>query len=383
MRPWIALAALALGFALGFAVGGAGGAAPEEFVPRRDLERVERRLDDAEARAVRAEQALAVAERGRAAVPPDGGEPPANGDPGRPPRLPESERAQRVRDLVAKVSPKFDEGDGEGLLEILRSLAQIVPEGREAAMEVALRVHEDLQGPKSLGLDEVGFYSTLGDSAVRELMVWSLANPSPAGFRVLAAWSLPWVLPREGAIETLTGALLAESDAGVQQALVASLGKMRDSRVDAALGAIFRDPARDPAIRERVTFALATSPDPEIVALLVRAAESDPDERVRAAARIALPLARPPVDGYALTVVYPDGAGAAAGLRPGDIVVRYDGTPVVTTEQFLSAIEEAASPPEGAAETVTVLVVREGHETTLAARRGRLGVQGRTVRKQP
>jgi hypothetical protein len=391
MRSTSSALTLLLGIAVGFGGGWILGRGSEaESVPREEFERLERRLDEALARAARKDPPPAPprapsatedpASRGGHAAPPQNGADVAPANDGGGP-APDPERAREVRDLAATIDRRFEERDGEGLLEVLRKLSLVVPEGREAAMSLTLRLLRDVRGERALGIDEVTFYSTLGDSGTRDLLVWSLAHPSPAEFRVVAAFCLPWVLPREAALDSLVRALRGEKDATVQQALVGALWRMRDSRVDAAVAALFLDRALDPAVRARAASILGETKDEAVVRALREAASSDADPRVRAAARGALQLREPPVDGYALLVVYPDGAAAAADLRPGDIIVTYDGRPVRTTDEFQAAIEAASETADGARETVEVAFLREGAEALASVRRGKMGIQGRVVRK--
>lgn len=384
MRSWIVVVTGLAGLGLGFVLGRAGTGASDDVVPRRDLERIERRLDEAMARIERAERPAPPPVRGTApnsdATAAPGGPGPTTPPASAPTAGPATDRERAVATLVAGTAARWETHDGEGLLDVLRKLSAIVPEGRGAAMDLAARIHDDLRTDRSLGIDEVTLYQSLGDGDLRDLMIWALENPSPPGFRTLAAWSLPWVVPRERAISVLTEGALRETDPTAQQAFVASLARMRDSRVDAALGKIFADAARPAELRARIAIALSDAADPAIVEMLREAAAGDADASVRAAAKTVLTLRDPPVDGYALMTVAPDGAGAAAGLRVGDIVTAYDGHPVRTTEEFQAAIEGAAD--DGAPATVTIAFLRAGEPATADVRRGRLGVQGRAVRRR-
>lgn len=236
-------------------------------------------------------------------------------------------RAARVRELSATTEDIFAAGDGREALELLMSLADIVPEGRSPAMALAIRINDDVRGEKTLGLDGFGFYGALGDPGARDLMLWALENESPPGFRVLAAYSLPWVITHDAAIAALSKALQREKDTTVQIAIVGNLANMNDANAEAALVAI---------------------------------------------------LSNEKGDGYLVSLVLPAASAAAAGVRPGDVVTSYDGQPIRSAEDLRAATEGAAG-RDG-----VPLVVHRGPagETQLQIRGGPLGVQGRAVRRK-
>lgn len=287
-------------------------------------------------------------------------------------------RAARVRELTATTDDIFASGDGREALELLMSLADIVPEGRGPAMALAIRINDDVRGEKTLGLDGFGFYGALGDPGARDLMLWALENESPPGFRVLAAYSLPWVLTHDTAIAALSKALQREKDTTVQIAIVGNLANMNDANAEAALVSILSNEKGDGAIRAIVAGTMASSKSAAVVTLLASVAKSDPDERVRASAQAALVARDPPADGYLVSLVLPAASAAAAGVRPGDVVTSYDGQPVRSAEDLRAATEGAAG-RDG-----VPLVVHRGAagETQLQIRGGPLGVQGRAVRRK-
>jgi hypothetical protein len=285
------------------------------------------------------------------------------------------QRAARVRELIASQPVWFERGDGDAALAALRELAALVPEGREAAMQLALAINADVRGEGRLELSDVTFYTGLADRNVRALMGWAIAREeTPAEFRVMAAYSLPWTQDAAQTREQFAEALRTEKSAQVQQALVANLGRLRDPEAERLLGGILADPSRDGALRAQVAAQLATTTDEGIVRALEIAAEKDGDAQVRDAARAALVARDPPASGYLVTGTLPESQAAAAGLRAGDVLVSYDGQSTRTLE----ALREAATAAEGR-ETVDVIVIRDGEEVRMSVRPGRLGVFGRAV----
>jgi len=286
-----------------------------------------------------------------------------------------AEKESRIAALRAQTPLWLDRGDGEAAVAALRELAAIVPEGRQAAMELALLINADVNGEGKLRLSDVQFYVGLGDPAVKTLMDWALVRPeTPSGFRVMAAWSLPWTQPPSKTLEQFARALAGEPSSDVQEALVANLGRLKNPEADRLLGGILADADRDAGLRAQVAGALATTADEGLVRGLEIAAEKDEDPQVRDAARAALVARNPPASGYLVTGTLPDSQAAAAGLRAGDVLVSYNGQ----ATRSLDALRDAAGEASGA-ETVAVVVVRDGEEVTLQMRPGKLGIFGRSV----
>jgi serine protease Do len=60
--------------------------------------------------------------------------------------------------------------------------------------------------------------------------------------------------------------------------------------------------------------------------------------------------------------VDPEGRAAAAGIRPGDVIVEANRTPVATVEELRAAIASAANRP------ILLLVNRDGQHSYVTAR---------------
>lgn len=290
-----------------------------------------------------------------------------------------AERTRRVAELQAQIPVLQDRGDGAGLVETLKGLAALVPEGRAAAMELAVLINEDVSGPGELELSQFTFYTSLGDTAVRDLMVWSLENQGESidDFRTIAVWSLPWVQPPADTIALYAEALRSELAPDVQRGMVYNLAGMKQDAADAVLTEVLVDPTRDATLRAQVATQLATTEDEAVLQALEQAAVSAVEPEVRDAASAALVARDPPATGYLVTGVLPEGQGLAAGMRAGDIVVSYGGT-ATPDQRALQRATGAASPDL----PVEVVVVRGGREVTLTVGAGRLGVYGRGVEQR-
>ncbi len=287
---------------------------------------------------------------------------------------------ERVNALRGQMAAWFEKGQGSIALAALRELAALapdVPEARELAMQLALDMNRDAKGEGRLGLSEFAFYKGMEDPRVRDLMLWSLANPSPAGFREFSAWSIPWSLPAERTIDVFTVALAQERDHAVQRAIVVNLAGMKNPRADAVLADVFRDEDRAATLRAEAALGLAATRDAAVVRSLEEASSGDADPLVRDAARAALVLRSPTATGFLITSAAPQSGAEEAGLHAGDIVVSYAGRAVVDPAGLSEAIGATSGP-----ERVPVVVVRDGREATLLVRPGPLGVQGRGVERK-
>jgi hypothetical protein len=283
-------------------------------------------------------------------------------------------RAARTAELRASFDGWFARGEGEEALEALKELAALVPEGREAAMELAVRINQDVQGEGRLKLSQMVFYTSLGDPAVVALFGWSLENPSPPDFRQMAVYGLPWTQPQEKTLSTFLRLLREDRDQGVQRALVWNLSQMRRPEAEKALAELVRDPSRDAIVRTQALTELALSTEEGIARSIEDVAYGDPDPTVRQAAKAALMMRNPPATGFMITGTLPQSQAEAAGMQAGDIIVSYAGRAV----QSLSDLREAAGGAT-AREGVEVLVIRGGRRVPLQLRPGQMGVFGREV----
>jgi len=283
------------------------------------------------------------------------------------------QRTNRLNEIRGGLATLFQNHDGEKILAALKDLAAIVPEGRDDAMKLAVELNKDVNGAGELHLSMFSFYGALGDPAVRDLMLWSFENQAttPAEFRNLAAWSIPWALKPDDAIARYDAALVHETDHGVQRAIVSNLGSMNTPKAEAVLAKLFGDTTRDPSLRGEAAMALATSNDPAVQRAIETAALGDPEPKVQAAAKLSLIVRDPPATGCLVLQTSTDGNADAAGVRTGDIIVSYNGRAVATNDEI---IKERDAAQAAGAESIPMLVVRDGREVTLTVKSGRLGL---------
>lgn len=291
------------------------------------------------------------------------------------PTLTVEQRLARIREIGAAAPAWFDRGDGKAAIEALQELAALAPEGRVAAMELALKINEDVQGENRLKLGTMTWYTSLGAPAVKDLMVWSLENDSPSAFRQMSAYSLPWTQPVEVTVAQFRKALMKGQEVGVQQAMVWNLAQMRSPAAMETLSDLFNDVNQAPDLRARIAPELAVEGNEELARSLETAALSDPDPTVRRAAKAALVIINPPATGYLITGTLPQSQAAAAGITTGDILVSYAGKPTRNLDELRAAATGATGNEE-----VPVVVVRDGAEVTIYLRPGQMGIYGKDVK---
>jgi len=383
MQPWQRTLMLAASFAAGAVV------ARIVMAPHEDPQEAENRQRKADVRAARIEQLEAEIAALREAKPrrrdavelPKGAVAPGTREPFEDPKkaatspaapdAPTAEaRAKRLNEIRGALHTYFENHEGEKALAALKELAALGPDARDDAMKLAMDINKDVNGAGELRLSMFSFYTGLGDPAVRDLMMWSLDNQasSPPGFRVISAYSVPWVMKPDDAIARFDAALSHEGDRTVQGAIIDNLGSMNTAKAEAVLARVLSDPSRDAALRADAVMALAGSKDSS-VQHDIDAAASDADPRVQSAAKLALVVRDPPATGCLVTQLQPDSNAEASGIKAGDVIVSYNGRGVPTGDDLRREIGAASG-----ADTFPVVVVRDGREQTIQVKPGKLGL---------
>ena len=402
MRPWHAIALTTAALGAGYALGAASASRPADVAAEIDTLRTER--DAAAARAERAEGELAAARDVRRK--PRNGSAEATGDPAASPSAvpgpgvaadaarTEPSGPERLASLKSRLQKALADGvqaratkDGERLLGLLRELAALgrdLPDARDAAMTLALEINKDVNGAGELRLPMQAFYGGLGDPAIRDLMVWSLENQatSSADFRDLSVWSLPWVATPDETIARFDAALAHEPDRTVETDIVRNLAGINSPKAEALLLKVLGESTRDASVRAEAAMGLSTSKDPAAHRAIDLAAGAEADSRFQAAHRISTIVRDPPASGVLVLTTTPEGAAAAAGIGLGDLIVSYNGKAVPTDGDLRREQTAASSTAASGAETVPVVVLRDGQERTIQVKPGRLGVSLRAVAKK-
>jgi hypothetical protein len=379
MKPWLGALLLVVGFAAGFVAAPRGDPGAAEAL-RQERDAMRQRADRAEADLAAARESKPrrrdAVELPKGAVAPDSREP--FEDPKKPPAQPAAPdaptaeaRKKRLNEIRGELHTYFENHDGEKALAALKELAALGPEARDDAMKLAVDINADVNGAGELRLSMFSFYTGLGDPAIRDLMMWSLDNQasSPPGFRVISAYSVPWVMKPDEAIARFDTALAHEGDRGVQGAIIDNLGSMNTAKAESVLARVFGDATRDAALRADAVMALAGSKDPAVQRDIETAAASDPDPRVQNAAKLSLVVRNPPATGCLVTQMQPDSNAEASGIRTGDVLVSYNGRAVPTGDDLRREISAISG-----TDTIPVVVVRDGREQTIQVKPGKLGL---------
>jgi hypothetical protein len=375
----IALGAAAAGSVLTLASVPFGGSA-ERALPgdlRREVEEAREELRHARAERDEARDQLARLRRD----PDDRGE--------RPSAPPGGDlRRRRIEELRAAMDGWFERGDAAAALSALRELVALETDGWPLAIELWLRIRDDSGRDSALHLSDMAAAGALNDPAFVRIMAWALENPAPEDFREHAAWDLPWRRDASLTFEQFARILPGEADPSVRWALVDGLAGLATPEASGALRAMLSDQALDSGLRGMIATRLVglarwlshDEPGAPAGTDLVRAVENvaggDASAEARAAAGAALKALRPAATGFLVTGFRAPGTAAeAAGLRPGDVIVAYDGTPIAGIQTLLPLMQPWRDGPK----TVEVVVVRDGARIALPAPRAPLGIYGLDV----
>jgi hypothetical protein len=388
MKPWQVAALTLTGLAAGFLAGRASGR-PEVSELEATLQR---ERDTLKSRAEKAETELATLRetkrRPRESVQGPPGAIPADTrtpfDEPKPPApakgaLTAEARKNRVNEIRGALAGYVENHEGDKVLAALKELASLAPEGRDDAMKLALDINRDINGSGELQIPQQSFYGGLGEPAIRDLMTWSLENPasSPAEFRQLTGWSLPYVLAPDDVISRYDAALGHESDVSVQTVLVQNLGMMNTAKAESVLTRLLGESARDVSVRAAAAMGLSVSKDPAAQRALDATAAAYPDPRIQTAQKISAVFRDPPASGCLVLGTTSDGSAALAGMKAGDLIVSYNGR-AVPSDADLRREQQAAA----GSDTVPIVVLRDGHETTLQSKPGRLGIDMKAVTRK-
>ncbi len=97
----------------------------------------------------------------------------------------------------------------------------------------------------------------------------------------------------------------------------------------------------------------------------------EPDEQVKRVAASCLKVREASVPGYLVTDIAPTSAAFAAGLREGDVVTSYRGSPIANAKQLGAAMVGL-----GPEEQVALEVSRAGQTVRVALKGGQLWASG-------
>jgi hypothetical protein len=262
--------------------------------------------------------------------------------------------------------------DGKAALALLRDLAAIGEDGDTVAIDVVRRLSREVRRGK-IGITTYDLDKELRSAEMVPLLKRALMDPAAdAGFRAWAVDNLAQS-PNEDTLPFVLSLLDEERDPRVMNGMLGFLEEQSDPQVGAALARALGGQASAEA-RMTIVSALGSAEGAEAGQALERAAASDPDAAVRAAARVELIARNPPVAGYLLTDVVEGSQAERAGLRAGDVLMSYNGTPLGPDVSIAAERDKVR-----AGQAVAVTVWREGAVVEVGLRGGQIGINGRGV----
>jgi hypothetical protein len=277
------------------------------------------------------------------------------------------EAKKRIEELVAKK-------DGKALVKLMHELAALGEPGYMLAIEISGIIAADVQGgSRELGLSQNEFYMAFG-GPMTPLLVWGLQKGEeiPAGFRVGAAWSLPWQKDVDAG-KLFLEVLKTEKNADVARAISQNLEGILKPEMAGDLAAAAKANSEDPAVLAAILGNLGAIGNDEAARYLDEFAASD-NATLRTEAEIALLSIRPPAAGVLITYTAPNSQAEIAGLQRGDIITSYNGQPVTDMDALRDRIEETSGD-----QLVSVTVNRKGEIVTLQLKGSKVGIGGKGV----
>ncbi len=282
-------------------------------------------------------------------------------------------RRRRARELEAEAQLALERGDGPAALDALRALAALGEEGDPTAIDLVKRLSAAVRAGRKIGVTSYDLYRALQSDELVPLLERALEDPtSDPRFRANAVDHLAFSRNAD-TLPFILSLVEQERDPAVLDQMLGYLDEQSDPAVAATLARALGARAT-PGERLSIVQALGRLGGDDAAAALERAAAADPSPDVRAAAQVELVAQRPPVTGYLLSDVVAGSQAAAAGLRPGDVLLAYNGV-AMTPEVSLGAERDRV--PRDA--TVRATIWRGGRTFDIALRAGQIGVNGRAV----
>ncbi len=274
----------------------------------------------------------------------------------------------------ASLKAAFEESlrrkDGQAALKSLKALLALGKDAYPAAAECWLELKKALKSGDGIGLNSVHHERAIEDPA---FLRWVLTTPAlDKALRYQAIDTLAWTDP-DGAPVFLASLLSTEEDPRMLDHLIGQLDDLKSPQTVGPLLAQAQKPGLDARMRADAVIALGQADAPEVTPAL-RLLAMDPEAQVRDAARFSLVVRDPPGAGIAVEDVTPGSQAEQAGLRPGDLLVSYNGQPT-TSNGELRKLTSGVAPDS----PVTLQILRDGVLQTVTMRGGRIGIDGTPV----
>lgn len=228
-------------------------------------------------------------------------------------------------ELLARIAPLVEASDGRGLLRLARRLAALGEPGFPGVIEILSRFLEVKdEEPPPFGVTSLEVSRLLFKSDCASFVRWLYADPTrgnPAVRRV-AVLALYFNPDLEG-VPVALSLLQSENDVETGERAARVLREAHAADLP-AMAAAARAQHGHPSVVVAILRSMTVVGGVDAWAAIEPFA-SDGDPAVSAAARVRLRQLRPPVAGVMVTDLP---KAATSGLRPGDIIISWDGVAV-------------------------------------------------------
>ncbi|MEK7469739.1 MAG: PDZ domain-containing protein [Planctomycetota bacterium] len=288
---------------------------------------------------------------------------------------PEEAKA-RLEELRAQIPDIVAKKDGKALIKLMQEIAALGPIGYKTAIEISGIIAQDVEGGKNeLGLSRNEFWMAF-DGPMLPVMAWGLmqGDDIAAGFRAGSAYGLsyhPEMEPGKLFMELLK----TEKSSEVLRAIAENMEGVSKAGMEKDIASLLPQYAENPRMLTSMLDALVKIGSADSLASLEALARGD-NEILRKEAAIAMIALKPPVEGIFVSLAVPNSQADNVGIKRGDIITSYNGSPVKDLEALQ---EQMDTIPAGT--IVEVMLNRDGEMVPLQIKSGsRIGINGKDVK---
>jgi hypothetical protein len=265
--------------------------------------------------------------------------------------------------------------DAKRALRLVHDLARSGRASWPLAVKTLLDLARSIDEDNPLGIIVNDFYKAARQDGFAPLYADAIQNPQAydAAFRHFAIRELPWT-DSDDTTTLLARQLLVEKDRGVARMLAGTLAERPDPEILNDLVASLRA-QQDRGVRFGVVEAIAAIPGDDATRALSGLAASEPDKELQQELTLSVQSRQATVAGYLVTSIGDRSQAAQVGMKAGDVLVTYGGTPIASMDDLQKAKQGI-----GQGQTVVVGVVRDGQTLTFTLKSGQIGIDGRMVK---
>ena len=270
--------------------------------------------------------------------------------------------------VIARIRAAIEARNGNDALAELKRLLAMGEEGYEAAIALILEMNWEI-GRKELGLEKKAIREAILDEG---FLRYVLANwETDARLRELAMGRIHKVLESGEALSIMVDGLWSEQDPEMINSILDTIADdMPESWMRTQALVDGYQSAEGIESMRKVLSVFQEQTDEESRVFLEEVVRSGPPGLAQQAS-VALIYRTPPVSGYVTLRVSNDSQAWLIGLRPGDVIVSYDGIPIDSD----GALETARQQADG--RKVSIKVFRNGTTLWMELQGGRaIGVRG-------